>query len=219
MRSGVATLAPALVKGTNYSIEAVYGGDAYHGSSTSQTLTVAGVAYGFMVRVNPSTATISPSQTSTVTVTLTSVANFTDTVGLSCASLPAAVSCQFASSSLNLPAGGTASTQLTMGANLAQSGATTAANRRLGNGRVSLAGLYLPFSLVFGWMFCRLRRPNARHLTAALILSVAAWIATGCDASLIPANATPGSYVIEVTGTGATTNVVRSQNLNLDLTK
>ncbi len=216
--SGVATLMPALIKGTNYSIAAVYGGDAFHGSSTSQTLTVAGVAYGFTVTVNPSTTTISALQSSTVTVTLTSIANFTDTVGLSCASLPAAVSCQFASSSLNLPAGGTASTQLTIGANLAQSGATTAANRRAGKGRVALAGLFLPLSLGFGWLFWRLRRRNARLFALALLLFAAAWVVAGC-AKLIPVTAAPGNYVIEVTASGATTNVIKSQNVNLDITK
>jgi hypothetical protein len=53
----------------------------------------------------------------------------------------------------------------------------------------------------------------------ALILTLAAWVAAGCGASLIAVTAPPGNYVIEVTGTGATTQVIRSQNVNLDITK
>ena len=217
--SGVATLTPTLIKGANYNIDAVYGGDSFHGSSTSQTITVAGVAYGFTVTVTPSTVTIPELQSSTVTVALTSIANFTDAIALSCASLPAAVSCQFASVSLNLPAGGTVSTQLTIDTDNTQSGATTATNRRAASARVALAELILPFSLAFGWLFWRLRRPNARLLAMALILTLAAWVAAGCGASLIAVTAPPGNYVIEVTGTGATTQVIRSQNVNLDITK
>ncbi len=106
----------------NYTIEAVYSGDPDHGSSTSQTLTVSGTPVGFGVTVTPATVTMATSQNATVTVTITSNANFTDTIGLGCSSLPAAVNCHFAAISLNLPAGGTVSTQLTIDTNNPLSG-------------------------------------------------------------------------------------------------
>ncbi len=215
--SGVATLSPTLLKGTNYNIDAVYAGDPFNGSSTSQTISVAGVAYGFTVTVNPATVSIPFLQKSTVTVTLTSIANFSDTVVMSCASLPVAVSCQFASVSLNLPAGGTASTQLTIDTNVAESGATTQSSRRSGRGGFALAGFLLPFSLAFGSLFWRRRLP-ARLLAIALVLTAAAWAAAGC-ATLLQVTATPGNYVVQVVGTGTTSQVVRSQNLNLDITR
>jgi hypothetical protein len=215
--SGVATLSPTLIKGTNYNIDAVYSGDAFSGSSTSQTITVAGVAYGFTVTVNPAAVNIPVLQKSTVTVTLTSIANFSDTVGMSCASLPEAVSCQFASVSLNLPAGGTASTQLTIDTNSSGSGATTASSRRSGRGGFALAGFLLPFSLVFGSLFWRRRLP-AHFLAIALVLLAAAWAAAGC-ATLLQVTASQGNYVIQVVGTGTTSQVIRSQNLSIDITK
>ncbi|MGA3132266.1 MAG: Ig-like domain repeat protein [Terracidiphilus sp.] len=222
-KSGVATLTPNLVSGASYSIYAVYGGDSDHGSSTSQTASISGTSSGFTVTVTPSTVTIPTSQNATVTVTLTSTAGFTDTVGLGCASLPAVVNCHFASASVNLPAGGTVSTELTIDTNNPLGGGASAMNRRGGSGRFSLAGFFLPFSLAFGCLFRRLRRRNVHFLTMALsmivavILTTAACVATGCS-SFSQVAAAPGNYVIQVTGTGAATNVIEFQNVNLSIT-
>ena len=218
--TGAATLTPNLTSGVNYSIDAVYSGDPDHSASTSQTLTVSGTPVGFGVSVTPATVTMATSQNATVTVTLTSYANFTDTIGLGCASLPAAVNCHFAAISLKLPAGGTVSTQLTIDTNNPLSGGSTAMNRRPGGGKFSLAGLFLPLSLGFGCIFWRLRRRNAQLLTMALvlILTTAAFVATGCN-SFSQTTAAPGTYVIQVTGTGTTSDLVHYQNVTLDITK
>jgi hypothetical protein len=218
--SGAATITPNFVIGTNYNVHAVYSGDTQHSPSTSQIITIPGAASAFTVTVTPATVTIPTSENATVTVTITSAGNFTDTIGLGCASLPAVVNCHFASISLMLPAGGTISTQLTIDTNNPLSGGTTAMNRRAGSGKFSLAGLFLPLSLGFGCIFWRMRRRNARILTSALILilAVAAFVSTGCG-GFSQATAAPGTYVIQVTGTGATTNVIEYQNVNLDVTQ
>jgi sugar lactone lactonase YvrE len=218
--TGAATLTPNLTAGVNYSIDAVYSGDADHGSSTSQTLTVSGTAVGFGVSVTPATITLATSQNATVTVTITSNANFTDTIGLGCSSLPAVVNCHFAAISLKLPAGGTVSTQLTIDTNNPLSGGSSAMNRRPGSGKFSLAGLFLPLSLGFGCIFWWMRRRNARFLTVVLVLvlTAAAFVSTGCN-SFSQATAAPGTYVIQVTGTGASSDIVHYQNVTLDITK
>jgi hypothetical protein len=221
--SGVAIAAPNFVSGTNYNVDAVYNGDASHSASTSQMVSVAGTAgsgIGFTVTVTPATVSVESSQNITVNVTVTSIGSSTDTVDLGCASLPSVVNCHFASVSLNLPAGGTVSTQLTIDTNNPLSGGTTAMNRRAGAGRFSLAGLFLPLSLGFGGIFWRLRRRNPGIFTIALILvlTAAAFVATGCN-SFSQASAAPGTYVIQVTGTGTTTNVIEYQNVTLDITK
>ena len=218
--TGAATLTPNLTSGVNYTIEAVYSGDPDHGSSTSQTLSVSGTPVEFGVSVTPATVTMATSQNSTVTVTITSNSNFTDTIGLGCSSLPAAVNCHFAAISLKLPAGGTVSTQLTIDTNNPLSGGSTAMNRRLGSGKFSLAGLFLPLSLGFGCIFWRLRRRNARFLTMVLVLllTAAAFVSTGCN-SFSQITAAPGTYVIQVTGTGATSDLEHYQNVTLDITQ
>ena len=159
------------------------------------------------------------SQNSTVTVTLTSNANFSGTIGLGCSSLPVAVNCHFASISLNLPAGGSVSTQLTIDTNNPLSGGSSAMNRRPGEGRFSLAGLFLPLSLGFGFVFWRWRRRHAQFFTMilVLVLTVAAFVATGCG-GFSQATAAPGTYVIQVTGTSTSSDITHYQNVTLDIT-
>jgi hypothetical protein len=93
-------------------------------------------------------------------------------------------------------------------------------NRGTGSRRVALAGLFLPLSLFFGWIFWRMRRRNASVLTMALVLvlSAASLGASGCN-SFSQSTAAPGTYVIQVTGTGVNSDVVHYQNVTLDITQ
>jgi len=217
--TGAATITPSLALGSSYSIDAVYSGDAEHGSSTSSAISVSGTPVDFGVTVTPATVTLATSQNATVTVTLTSNANFAGTIGLGCSSLPAAVNCHFASISLNLPAGGSVSTLLTIDTNNPLGGGSSAMNRRPGAGRFSLAGLFLPLSLGFGFIFWRWRRRHGQVFTMALVLvlTAAAFVATGCG-GFSQATAAPGTYVIQVTGTNTSSDVVHYQNVTLDIT-
>ena len=93
-------------------------------------------------------------------------------------------------------------------------------NRGSGGRRVALAGLFLPLGLLFGWIFWRMRRRNASVLTMALVLvlSAASLVAAGCN-SFSQSTAAPGTYVIQVTGTGVNSDVVHYQSLTLDITQ
>jgi septal ring-binding cell division protein DamX len=51
-----------------------------------------------------------------------------------------------------------------------------------------------------------------------LVHSAAALLATGCS-SYSTNTATPGNYTIQVTGTGATTDIQQYQNVSLTITK
>jgi hypothetical protein len=216
--TGVATLTPNLNAGVNSSIVAVYSGDADHSPSTSSAVTVSEPATGFNLTLTPSTVTVPTSQNITVTVSLSSNSGFADTIGLGCASLPAGVNCHFSPVSVNLPANGSDSVQLTVDTNNPLGGGASAMNSRTGSRKVSLAGIFLPLSVCFGWIFWRLRRRNASVLTMALFLalSAASLVATGCS-SFSQSTASPGTYVIQVTGTGANSDLVHYQNLTLDI--
>jgi large repetitive protein len=218
--SGVATLTPNLTAGVNYNIIAMYGGDADHSPSSSPAIPVSGTPTLFTLGVNPSSVTMATSQNATVVVNLTSSGTFTDTIGLGCASLPAGVFCHFSSPSVKLTAGGSASVQLTIDTNNPLSGGSSAMNRAAGSSKLALAGLFLPFSVLFGFIFWRLRPQSAGIFTTALVLvlSAAALLATGCS-SYSTNTAAPGNYVIQVTGTGATTDVQQYQNVSLTITK
>jgi hypothetical protein len=219
--SDVATL-PLNLPAGSYTITAYYSGDLQHGTSTSPAVTVNVSDSGFNLAVNPATVTVAATRNATVTVTLSSVGGFNDTIGLGCASLPAGVTCQFSNSSANLTANETPSptVQLTINTNFPVSGSAPAMNFHSARSSAALAGLFLPFSLIFGsflWCFRR-RYATVLNTTLVLLLSGTALLATGC-CDINSASAAPGSYVIQVTGVGAGSNIVQSQNVTLTITQ
>ena len=216
--AGVAALTPNLAIGS-FTIVAVYSGDALHSPSTSQPVTVSAGGTTFSLIVTPPTVTMKTSQNDTVTVTLSSNGGFADTIGLGCSSLPAGVTCHFAPASAALAANGTVTDQLTIDTNNPLSGGSSAMNARGGSRGTYLAGILLPFSLFFGWVFWRFRKRHTGLLTVVLVtvLSAAALLATGCSGFSMGSTA-PGTYVIQVTGTGVNSNISHYQNLTLTLT-
>jgi len=217
--NGVASVTPNLPAGTN-TITATYGGDAIHTTSTSSAVTVTGAASNFTLTAAPATATLPTGQNVNLTVTLTSIGAFTDTIDLGCVGLPTGVVCEFSSNSLKLAANGTATTQLTLDSNNPLGGGATAMNRQSGNRAMSLAGLFLPFSMLMGCIVWRFRRRHANLFTMVLvlILSSAALLATGC-AGFSQNSAAPGTYTIQVVGVGQTSNVTQFQTVTLNITK
>ena len=217
--NGIATLIPNLTAGANYSVTAAYGGDLAHAPSTSQAVTISGTATDFNLTVNPPAVTMKTTQNATVTVNLASLGGFSDTIGLGCASLPAGVNCHFSSISVKLPANGAASAQLTIDTNNPLSGGSSAMNTTR-RSTAETAGLMLPIGLFFGWLFWRLRRRNASvwSLLLVLALSAGALFATGCSGFSM-GSAAPGTYTIQIVGTGTNSNVVHYQNETVTITQ
>lgn len=215
--NAVATLPLNLPAGT-YTIIAYYSGDTTHSPSTSQPVTVSTTATNFNLSVTPGTVSMADSQNATVTVTLTSVAGFADSIGLGCASLPAAITCHFSPVTASLAANGITTAQLTIDTNNPLSGGAQAMNVQGGH-RTALAGLSLPFAAFFGWVLWRFRRRNRHFLTmvVVLVLSVLALFATGCG-GFTANDAGPGTYTIQVTGTGANSGVTHYQNVTITIT-
>jgi hypothetical protein len=217
--SGIATLVPALATGT-YNVIATYSGDAQHSPSTSQAVQVSATATGFNLTVTPASLSMASTQDATVTVALTSTNGFTDTIGLGCASLPAGVTCHFSSTSAALKPDSGQSVQLTIDTNDPLSGGDSVMNSHTGKQDTYLAGVLLPFSLFFGWTLWHFRKRHATLLGTILVLllSGAAMLATGCS-GMTSSSAAPGTYVIQVTGTGASSNIIHYQNVTLTITK
>jgi hypothetical protein len=170
--------------------------------------------------VAPPKVTLKSSQNATVTVSLTSEGGFTDKIGLGCASLPPGVTCNFSSPSVNLTANGTVTAQLTIDTNSPVGGGASAMNNRAsGKGSMAMAGLFLPLSAFFGFIFWRMRRRSSAVWTMILVvlLSTAALLATGCS-GYSSSSAAVGTYTIQVTGTGTSSDVIHYQNVTLDIT-
>ena len=217
--TGVASLPPENLTASSYSIVAVYSGDTNHLPSTSSLSTVNNTT-AFTVTITPPNVSVAATQNVTVTVALASISGFTDTIGLGCASLPAGVNCHFSTPTITLPANGTANVSLTIDTNNPLGGGSNAMNTLPGRRGVSLAGLILPLSVLFGIIFWRFRRRHAAAMTVALvlILGVAAMLMTGCS-GFSQMSATPGTYVIQVTGVGTSSDITRYQNVTLIITK
>jgi hypothetical protein len=217
--SGTATISPTLTAGT-YSIVAVYGGDADNASSTSLPVSVTVTeANDFQMSLNPSSVTMATKQYSTVTLTLASTDGFTDDLGLGCASLPASVTCSFSKDTVNLPANGTATIQLTVDTASPLTSGGSAKNVTPGRPSPTLVTAWIfPGSAVFGLFFWRFRRRYSGLFYAAMVilLSSAAFTITGCG-GLTTSGAQPGTYTFQVTADGVKTGMNHSVNVTLTI--
>jgi hypothetical protein len=154
-------------------------------------------------------------------VALTSFSGFTDTIGLGCASLPAAVNCHFSTYTEPLVANGTQTVQLTIDTNNPLGGgASTAGAQRPGAAKALFAGLTLPLSLFFGCLFFSLRKRHRAIFTtlAVVLFGFASMAVTACN-GFTQVSATPGTYVIQVTGTGNSSDIVHYQNVTITIAK
>jgi hypothetical protein len=217
--TGVGTLLPDLAP-SSYNLVANYSGDSLHSSSSSSAVKVSGIPVGFGITVNPATITMASSQNSVITVTVESNNGFADTIGFGCGTLPAGVTCHFANGSVPLKAGASQTVQLTIDTNSPLGGGSTARNSGPAESRFSLAGLFLPAGLLFGWVGWRFRKRNGILFAAILALFLSGTLmATGCGASFSQMSAHPGTYTIQITGVGSNSNITHYQNITLTITK
>jgi len=216
--SGVATLTPQLGSGT-FNISVSYPGDTLHGPSQSTAVTVTGYGSSYNLVVNPTAVSVASTQNSIVTVSVTSISGFADTIGLGCASLPAGVNCHFSNIGLPLAANGTATEQLTIDTNNPLGGGATAMNTQSSERKVAMAGLFLPFSLLMGWITWKFRKRHSSvwSVVLILVLSGAAFMATGCI-GFTQNSAAPGTYTFQVVGVGVNSNVTQYQTVTLTIT-
>lgn len=219
--SGVATLTPDVNSGT-MSVAAQYSGDSVHSPSSSSALSVTDGGVGFNVTTNPQSLTMASSQNATVSVTFQSTNGFADKIGLGCASLPSMMSCQFSSNSVTLNPNGSQTVQLTIDTNAPLNGGTQA---RLNKEESStngddMAGMLFPASAGLGLLLWRGRR-KYRALFAmvlAMVFGGALLGLNGC-AGISMNSQQPGTYNLQITGTGVNSAVSRSINLRVQVTK
>lgn len=218
--NGVATLTPALGSGS-FTIVASYGGDALHGPSSSIAMPVSGAGASFNLAVNPTSVSVVTSQSATVNVSLNSISGFTDTIGLGCVTVPAAVNCHFSSGNVSLGANGSQTAQLVIDTDNPLGGGSSAMLQKPGSRNVSMAGLFVPISLLMGWMVWSFRKRHAHLLSLVLllVLSGAAMLATGCSGGFSQSTAAPGTYSLQVAGVGKNSNVTQYATITLTITK
>ena len=222
--SGIATQTLNLAAGT-YTVVATYSGDATH-SPSSATLSVtitsgtSTPSSGFNLTTTPTSKTLATKQNATITVNLVSTNGFADTIELGCGGLPVAVTCTFASTSVNLAAGQTQKIPLTIDTGYPLSGGTQASNASHPHGDYFAAAIFMPLGGLFGFVLLRKRRRAGSIWTIVIFLCLtgSAFIATGCG-GFTQKSAAPGTYTIQVIGAGQTTHATSVQNFTLTITQ
>jgi hypothetical protein len=218
--TGVSTLTVILLTSAP-TVTAIYSGDAVYIASTStQTSITVTKPAQFTMQLSPSSVTLPSQQHSTTTLTLTSLNSFTDTMNLGCLGLPFAATCTFTKDRVVLGANGNQVIQVVVDTG---SPLTAGPQARLEQrGADSLATLcFLPGGALLGLFFWTGRRRMRTSLVGLLIILLLAGVSAGLSGcSGLHVNGTPaGTYVFQVSATGAGTGVTQAIDVTLTVTQ
>jgi len=218
--TGVATITVNLLT-SSPSVVASYSGDSVYtpSASTATSITV-NKPTQFTMQLNPAAVKLASLQNSITTLTITSLNGFTDTLDLGCLGLPFAATCTFAKDTVVLGSGGNQVIQVVVdtGSPLTSGSEASLEQHRAG----SLAAMcLLPGCALLGLVFWKGRRAWRGGLAGLLMLLVLAGISAGLSGcSGLQTNGTPpGTYVFQVTATGAGTGVTQSIDVTLTVTQ
>jgi hypothetical protein len=202
-------------------VTAIYSGDAVYAASTSPQITLnVAKPTQFTMQLSPATVTLQSRQNSTTTLTLTSVNSFVDTLDLGCVGLPFAATCTFAIDKAALTANGTQAIKVVIDTGSPLTAGSVATLERHSTGSIPTMCL-LPGGMLLGLMFWRGRRRLRSRLAGVLmvlLLAVGTFGLSGCAGLQI--NGTPaGTYVFQVSATGAGTGVTQAIDVTLTVTQ
>lgn len=221
--SGHATYTTSSLALGTHSLTAVYAGNASYGGSTSPAVSELIETLNFSMTLASPNVTLPTYQHTTTSITLASLGSFADNVNMSCGNLPAFVTCIFTPTPAVLASNGTATVSFYLDTDSILGGSVNGpihGSLAPPPASTRLALLLSPFTLLtFLGFRSRARRPTLLVVAAILTLPVALLL-TACGSSVIipiPA-ATPGTYTIPITATGASTGITHSTNLTLQIT-
>lgn len=191
------------------------------------TLTVTS-ASSYIITTTPTSVTVPRGSTRQLTVTLSPVNNYSGSVTLDCSGLPPGVTCSFSPASLTIPPPdpGSTSAQPVQGTlTISASGHTASAGRFdlfRGRGLLAAGVLLVPgglggLLLLFGRRRF-LKSVRGRNGLAMAVLVCILGGLTACGGSSSKASeATPGTAVIQVTGTGTLSQGASDLNQSVSL--
>jgi hypothetical protein len=206
-----------------HSLTAVYAGNPAFGSSASPAVSELVETPGFTMTLSSPIVILQTSQHTSTTITLTSLGNFADNIGIVCGNLPVYVTCIFTPASAALSGNGTSTISLDLDTDSILGGPV--------NGPISsslaqpptsaaLALLFPPFGLLALLATSRNAHRRTLFFFAAILTLPAALLLTACGSSVVTPipSATPGTYAIPITATGASTGASHSATLTLQIT-
>jgi hypothetical protein len=172
-------------------------------SGTGTSSTTASPAYA--LTASPTSLTLTAGETGTVTIQMIPTGGFTGTVALSCANLPALVSCQIAPATLIANGSNTILTAQMVLTTQDTSVATVSRQYSRGKINFTVASFSLLPSLMLGiWLSRRRRTLRGKwNVTLLVVLGLSLCALGGCGTSFVKTAA--ASYTVTVTGavTGA----------------
>ncbi len=196
--------------GTHTVVASYAGGGKYSAASATATVTIE--SNDFAISLNPPTVTLASGQQGRTGVVLTSLGVFAGSLNLTAGAAPQYGTLAFASKTVSLTAGGSASSLLTID--------TAEVNGRpVSRLEGCSAGTALTWAallaLPLGWKRRRRWRMGMTMFVAGVLLMTA----TGCTTIAYPVNrVAPGTYVIPITATDPGTQIAHSVNLTLVVT-
>ena len=187
--TGTATLAVNNLTAGAHNVTANYSGDSVLQTSTGGPATV--MVADYTIQARPSALTLSPGQTGTATLTILPIGGSTQTVQVSCGTLPVNISCSFAPASVTLDGSTTASVKITVGTKTTTAGLVTNGHALGVATSLAFAALLLPFG----------RRRRLKTLLGLVGIVVIALYGAGCSSSGSSPNAQKGVFVLNITAT------------------
>jgi trimeric autotransporter adhesin len=224
--NGVATLNTTSLSASTTALTAAYPGDTNFLGTTSNTIGVLVAPNDFLITLASPSLTIQSQHNLTTTVTLTSVNGFADSLALTCANLPAYVTCQFTPATATLGANGTTTAALVISIAALPTHARDHTPLHPGSPTtlpIGLALLLSPASLFTGFATLPIRRKSIRRLHLLLLAAIPFTLAlSGCGTLIFPqalTSAGTGTYTIPIAATGASTGSTHTTQLTLTITQ
>jgi len=207
--TGTGTLVvTTLGAGTHTNITANYSGDVYLTSAVGGPITE--LIADYTVQAPSAALTIAAGQSGTATLSVIPLGGSTQTVSFACGTLPANITCSFSPTSVTLDGTnpGTVTVTVNTGTTTAKSGT---------NGYLLGAASTLAFGLFLIPMGKRKRLQSLLGLAAIVVITMVGIGCGGSSSTKPPVTntgiAVPGTYVLNITATGATGTTAKTTPL------
>lgn len=214
VNNGTATLTTNTLSLGTHTIVATYSGDANLGGSSGSTSEVI-LPSSFTLGLSPTSLSFETGKGGSTIVTLTSVGAYAGTLTLSYGTLPTGMSASFSPITVQLSAGGSGVSTLSIGT------ALVAADRSRPDNRTLTFAMLSPAALV-GLALLRLPTHRRRRISMTLLSLVAGMFfvgVVGCTTIKAPySSLAPGTYTIPITATNPLTLDKQSANLTVVVT-
>ena len=201
-----------------YNVVASYAGDALYAPSASVNINiVVGPTVAFLLRSTPGSLSMKSGQHADLKLDLTIAKNFTDTLALGCAGLPASATCTFSTNQIAVSGGLPKSLTVTVdtGAPLGAGASASLAHTTTG----TMLACLLPLGALsmLGLRRRAFRRPLG--LVCALLALGAVGTLSGCGNSFTMVDTPPGQYTFQIVGTGNKTGATQTVIVHLEVTR